>query len=1014
MLKRWKTASAPSHEELFIQHYGQLLAWAMQLTGRDRQQAEDLVHDVFIQFTLVQPPLDEIKNLEGYLFASMRNLLRSQMRREARRASNRLPLADYDSAEIGWQAADPRIDLGVRDELALICHYACVRKETSRAGSALILRFFLGYYPGEIALIFKSSRQAVADLLGASRREARLYLDQPQRLRFMRENPSSGIPEIRGGTESEDLIGELRRAIFRSCQGACLPKRELKDLYSSRSGSAAIDNQTLSHIVSCSNCLDLVNHELGLPTLADRYPTDTLGPDSGNGGGSAGGGESSGDSTSTSGSKMSANFAHESIKRFRRRLRDVIEHEPKELHIAVNGQVLGSQSVNAEMNQQNLHLDEVEKIGFIEVFSEQGIRLISLNVEPPPAGPFERQAQVALSERRTLHVLLEFGGPGASLEVVYHDPGFRPERDPIEVLAEEGSARSGAERKSEEPGRGSLFSGDWQRRLPALFWLRPGVVATALAMVLIAVLIILRLPGTPVSAAELLRRSAETEQAAAGNPGQILHRVIDLEEHDPAAGRLLARRRVEIWQSAERGLEVRRSYDDAGNLLAGELRRRDGTRTLMQIGESPLTDRGAQTSAPKNSEEAWRFDLSSARFAELIGRTGATTVEERPDAYVLRFLNPDGGSSLRAATLTLRRGALHPVEQVLVVQGDSGLREYRFAEARFEHHPASAGGSVFEIEPGLLPEPKAAKVEKTPAEEPRATERSVAAAPTPLPTPVALANAGLEIEALVLLDGIGATLGEEVSVTRTLDGALQIEGVVENDERKRAVLSALAPVRHHRAVRIRIETPEEAEQRLEQIRSTAVAVSIQEAAPADSRIPADADLRRYLTARGVRPAALDEEVNRFANRMLRGSRQAVLNAWSLRRLVQRFTQAELRALDPEARARWQALVGEHARRYGREMTALRQDLSVVFAAEMANAEAYPEIADEAALARGVLGLADLSAGLDEEIRSAFTLSAGGASSLRSQQFWRRWVSAEKLADEIFRAAQRFQNPGLRQ
>lgn len=1024
MLKRWKIASAPSHEELFIRHYEQLLGWAVQLTGRNRQQAEDLVHDVFVQFALLQPPLEEIENLEGYLFASMRNLLRSQMRREARRTSARLSLVDYDSAEIGLRALDPRADLGVRDELALICHYACVRKETSKAGSALILRYFLGYYPGEIALIFRSSRQAVADLLGAARREARLYLEQPQRLRFMREHPSEGITDVRTGEHSGDLIPELRRAIFRSCEGACRTKKELKEIYS-RAGAASIAGKTLSHIVSCSRCLDIVNRELGLPLLAERYPTDTLGPDSGNEGGGTGGswGGSAGDRNTGAGeSKMSGNFSAESINRFRSRLRDVIEHEPKELHVAVNGQVLGSQAVNADFNQQNLHLDEAEKIGFIEVFSEQGIRLIALSVEPPPGGPFERQAQVNLSERRTIQIALEFGGAGANLKVIYQHPGYRQEAAAAEIPEEFGSfsAESSAD-DGDRDGR-FLFGG---LRTGWGFWsgMGPGLISTAIALLFVVAFIALRMSSTPVLAAEILERSEANDRAAQGNPELLLHRVVELEERDPALDRVLSRRRVEIWQSAAKAIEVRRAYDEQGKLLAGEWRQGDGSRTLIYPGGEWVEDRAETSnvapSVPRSADEAWRLDLSAAAFSSLIGRGSAATVEEKGESYLLKFVNHSSDHNsvpgLRSATLRLGRNGLRALEQTLLVESGRGLREYRFSEVRFDRLGLGEVSSrVFDREP-LLSKPEAveAKVLKPDSPAGDAGSRSESTS-VPAATPHIAATVELEIEALVLLDAVGATLGEEVAVTRTLDGTLQIEGVVENAERKSAILSALAPIRRHRAVRVRIETPEEAEHRLEQIRSTAVAVSIQEAAPLASRIPVDAEVRRYVSSLGVPQETLDEEVNRFANRMLRGSRQALLYAWSLRGLVERFTPAELQGLDAQSRAKWLGLIVEHSAGYRREMATLRRDLAPVFnigaGAQDGRGEAERELVDEAGLARAVLAFVELCAGLDEQIRTAFTLSADVAGgrrnphSLATPEFRSRLARAEASAEKISNAA----------
>lgn len=43
---------APGHADLFLERYERLRARALQLTERDYERAEDLLHDAFIQFTL--------------------------------------------------------------------------------------------------------------------------------------------------------------------------------------------------------------------------------------------------------------------------------------------------------------------------------------------------------------------------------------------------------------------------------------------------------------------------------------------------------------------------------------------------------------------------------------------------------------------------------------------------------------------------------------------------------------------------------------------------------------------------------------------------------------------------------------------------------------------------------------------------------------------------------------------------------------------------------------------------
>ena len=42
------------------------------MTGRDRQKAEDLVHDTFVQFVLSRPDLAAIDNLNAYLYTMLR------------------------------------------------------------------------------------------------------------------------------------------------------------------------------------------------------------------------------------------------------------------------------------------------------------------------------------------------------------------------------------------------------------------------------------------------------------------------------------------------------------------------------------------------------------------------------------------------------------------------------------------------------------------------------------------------------------------------------------------------------------------------------------------------------------------------------------------------------------------------------------------------------------------------------------------------------------------------------
>src|SRR6266852_4249693 len=114
---------APNHEELFAQRYRWLMGWAMRLTNNDREQAEDLVHDTFVQFMIYRPDLDAVEeNIEGYLYTMLRNLHVSQVRRASRIKETTFPIADIlsisetASVETELKMAGQRTQAQVHDE----------------------------------------------------------------------------------------------------------------------------------------------------------------------------------------------------------------------------------------------------------------------------------------------------------------------------------------------------------------------------------------------------------------------------------------------------------------------------------------------------------------------------------------------------------------------------------------------------------------------------------------------------------------------------------------------------------------------------------------------------------------------------------------------------------------------------------------------------------------------------------------------------------------------------------
>jgi len=231
---------APSKEQLFTERYAQLLAWALRLTNNHRASAEDLVQDAFIQFTLSNTSLDRIANVDGYLRRMLQYMHFSRVSRGLCFSS----ISDYESLQTALRVPGISDQIQARDELDQICRYACLRKETSRAGSVLILRFFHDYSPREIAQIIGSTRHSVDEWQRVARRELKLFLREPHKLTFTGsvEEPA----QIESTNRDGDIAGAMRQVIFQSRRGDC---QSLKELEMSYATGKCLGTQQLSHMI---------------------------------------------------------------------------------------------------------------------------------------------------------------------------------------------------------------------------------------------------------------------------------------------------------------------------------------------------------------------------------------------------------------------------------------------------------------------------------------------------------------------------------------------------------------------------------------------------------------------------------------------------------------------------------------------------------------------------------------------------------------------------------------------
>src|SRR5262245_19917266 len=175
----------PTHEELFVDRYESLLRMALQITHGDRDQAVDLVQDAFVRFTLARPDLARIRQIDAYFFTMLRNMHLSRSRLVSRQLHADLSIVEWDSADMGLAALDQRGWLHAREDLRALCRYGCVRRLSSKSGSAFLLRFFHGFVPSEIARLLKITPRNVDEWLRLAKAEASVYLTHPERLTFV-------------------------------------------------------------------------------------------------------------------------------------------------------------------------------------------------------------------------------------------------------------------------------------------------------------------------------------------------------------------------------------------------------------------------------------------------------------------------------------------------------------------------------------------------------------------------------------------------------------------------------------------------------------------------------------------------------------------------------------------------------------------------------------------------------------------------------------------------------------
>lgn len=889
-------------ENIFLDQYAWLFDWALRMSRGSREEAEDLVQDLYVRFAQSPTTVDttDVDRLRGYLYKALRNLSISKARSSGRDVLSTLHAVDFDSIESALSGVDRSRLLHVRSDLAGICQYACIRRKTSRAGSVLILRFFLGYYPSEIVRLLKTTRGAVAKLTENARLEAKAFLTRPGSLRFLGQDSSPVTPSAQYLPDDPTaLFAELHRRIFAETEGTCAEPGDLEKRYADHPAQK-LTTQELAHLVSCSACLERANLLLRLPSLTERFPDDLNRPRDGNPPSSASGAQGG------------------ILPRLRKKLRDTYEHRPRKLQLAVNGEIRGAQQVTSAHSDFQIKLKALSRPKFVEIISEQGLRLLYLDLEEEGVTDLTAQrAETVLSDERSLAIEVSLSGGTPVVHVSYYDPVLE---EPDEAWDSDQELQPPAQAVPPATPVRTRFGERLRKRLThwlsAKDWRWPASVAAACAVAAIALVSFAILnqskkpsPGLP-AAATLLAQSERVAELVIP-PHGAARQTFSLEVRSDQ-GKLLEARKVETLRSRMPRRSVIRLLDSKRKLLAGRWSD-SGGEVITYSERSGLQHSPADTSPQLAFDSAWAHVPEAADFDRISGETGRLSVRRERDGYDLAYVNQAGSpaATLISADLVLAGDSIHPVSETLRIREGRETREYRFQELSYEILPPSrVEDGDFDVDPDLVN-----------------LHSSVSIVPTgPINT------AHLALEALELLNNLGPDVEQIVDVDRNPDGSVELSGVFTTSEEKERVVHVFQPLRTTGSLKLSLHSGDEPADR--NVPSGLIKIKIEELAPiaTDSRlIPFDPELRSALSKQGLSNQEIDTRIRQLSvEAHLHGS-QLHREAWNIHQIAEGdFSLDELQRMPPEDKILWLTLLDKHLRSFDRELAALYADLTPVF------------------------------------------------------------------------------------
>ncbi len=475
--------------------------------------------------------------------------------------------------------------------------------------------------------------------------------------------------------------------------------------------------------------------------------------------------------------------------------------------------------------------------------------------------------------------------------------------------------RLGAEK--EHPTPLAQLRGMLESTLPSRFPIRQVAIV---AICLLALLAIFPLTSTaPISAAELLQRSKQAEQQMMqAVPDPAIHGMFRVTKRSSGSGPEQSAT-WEIWEDTVHNRVRNRIEDEQGiGRLEGE-RHPSAKAFSAGTNSSPLLTDLKQVYLANGID--MEHPLSPRGFDHWRQSLGG----ERDEVFATSLAAGDPGMGLRttpipaptegrilSAELIVRSGDWHPVEQRLTVKGADSTQEYDVLETAYQVVALeSAPSSIFAEVMPLVPPPARRRASVTPT--------------AALPTSQQLDEA--EISAKFALHRVDEFLRGQIRIAQDSAGIVEIEGVVETDQRKSEIISLLESIPY---TSVRLETSEEALNDLQALSPEADSTG---SLPSDQPFtqPDAEEVKRNQAwvqsqwnhygkqFQGIGSNALDEKMAEISNEAIAHTRAASFQAWALRRLAQDYPEERVMGMSTWSKWLLEMMVQDHARILGVEI-----------------------------------------------------------------------------------------------